>query len=556
MAVQRIISKQLGGVEDLLLDASGEPTVTQQRASGSKIITKLHSGTIPHKKVDGSIGNIGDTLNDSSVNTVAELTALSGIDGQVCTLTDKDRGGVFIYDSTAVDNGGTVFGNWVRQYDGPVNVKWFGAKEHTEQSTLFQYIIDLGKDIIFDGDYLISTALTPVSNTVLKFKGKLTASGILSGYEAVLVLWDCENVTIDSPVIDCGLFDANSGIIVRDNTSNITILNPNVSNALWDTTRGGGRGVIIEGNTGTEGRIFISNLKCDNVDTVLGVNGYEGSRKNHIVVTGVLGTNVNKLIGLWGNGGTYPHTGDSSSCVISNVSGYNVQQPIRFDRGGNSIISNVYIYNSPTYGSIDSVVQGTCNNVTIDNFTYEGDCSKFYNATPWNDSGTIVDLGLSIEKCNFTFKHIGETTDFLVNSYSDIYRVKNTYFNISADVITNDVIANAQFRNHDTVYTDFFSLSNQARISGFNNIIGSTVISTYSNVDYKPQAKIGTLDISSVNMIPNVNNQYNIGSASNRIKQLYMFDSIDILHPSGRRYNINIVESAVGVATVEATYIP
>jgi len=42
---------------------------------------------------------------------------------------DSNRGGVFIYDGaqSGVNNGGTIFNGWVRQYDGAVNVKWFGA---------------------------------------------------------------------------------------------------------------------------------------------------------------------------------------------------------------------------------------------------------------------------------------------------------------------------------------------------------------------------------------------------------------------------------------------
>ena len=42
---------------------------------------------------------------------------------------DNNRGGVFIYDATqsGVNNGGTIFDGWVRQYEGAVNVKWFGV---------------------------------------------------------------------------------------------------------------------------------------------------------------------------------------------------------------------------------------------------------------------------------------------------------------------------------------------------------------------------------------------------------------------------------------------
>jgi len=43
---------------------------------------------------------------------------------------DSNRGGVFNYDATqsGVNNDGTIFDGWVRQFSGPLNVKWFGAK--------------------------------------------------------------------------------------------------------------------------------------------------------------------------------------------------------------------------------------------------------------------------------------------------------------------------------------------------------------------------------------------------------------------------------------------
>ena len=41
---------------------------------------------------------------------------------------DSNRGGVFNYDGaqSGVNNGGTIFNGWVRQYDGGVYLKWFG----------------------------------------------------------------------------------------------------------------------------------------------------------------------------------------------------------------------------------------------------------------------------------------------------------------------------------------------------------------------------------------------------------------------------------------------
>jgi len=65
-----------------------------------------------------------------SVNTVDDLSTISGMEeNDVVVVTDEDRGGTFIYRSAedSTNNGGTIFNGWCRQYDGAVNVKWFGA---------------------------------------------------------------------------------------------------------------------------------------------------------------------------------------------------------------------------------------------------------------------------------------------------------------------------------------------------------------------------------------------------------------------------------------------
>jgi hypothetical protein len=93
----------------------------------SQIKLKNQNGkTLSITNNDGSNSN----LDVSYYSTVADLTAATAVDGSLAILTDIDRGGNFIYDSTATDNGGTIFGKWVRQYSGSVNVKWFGSLEN------------------------------------------------------------------------------------------------------------------------------------------------------------------------------------------------------------------------------------------------------------------------------------------------------------------------------------------------------------------------------------------------------------------------------------------
>ena len=81
-----------------------------------------HNGTRGAKAVTSDqIVVAVETINDFPAN--AET-------GDTVIVKDMNRGGTFIYDATqsAVNNSGTIFDGWVRQYSGAVNVKWFGAK--------------------------------------------------------------------------------------------------------------------------------------------------------------------------------------------------------------------------------------------------------------------------------------------------------------------------------------------------------------------------------------------------------------------------------------------
>lgn len=65
-----------------------------------------------------------------SVANIGDLSAIDTNKYKTAIVKNIDTGGVFIYDSTksTINNGGTIFNGWVRQYSGAVSVKWFGAK--------------------------------------------------------------------------------------------------------------------------------------------------------------------------------------------------------------------------------------------------------------------------------------------------------------------------------------------------------------------------------------------------------------------------------------------
>jgi len=98
--------------------------------------------------------------NVTYLDTVEQATNYVGTNGDVIHISDIDRGGVFIYDDTATDNGGTVFGKCVRQYEGAVNVKWFGAKDGQDSTDAFQKVLAESFNIFIpSGTYLLNKTL-------------------------------------------------------------------------------------------------------------------------------------------------------------------------------------------------------------------------------------------------------------------------------------------------------------------------------------------------------------------------------------------------------------
>jgi len=134
-----------------------------------------HTDNEPAKQLNtGDFKYIRNTVNELA-SIIPSGATLSDYNGQVCFIKDLDRGGSFIYDSTKVadSNSGTNFSGWIRQYDGAVNVKWFGAVGDgvTDDLLAIQKAVD-------NFNYIyIPEGRFSVSNTILINKSNVTLAG-------------------------------------------------------------------------------------------------------------------------------------------------------------------------------------------------------------------------------------------------------------------------------------------------------------------------------------------------------------------------------------------
>lgn len=105
-----------------------------------------------------------------TVETVEELSTIVGSENDVIVVTDENRGGTFVYRSAeaGVNNGGTIFDGWVRQYSGAVNVKWFGAGDGiTDDTDVFQSVInDFDCIVVPTSTYILGEINIPANRKI------------------------------------------------------------------------------------------------------------------------------------------------------------------------------------------------------------------------------------------------------------------------------------------------------------------------------------------------------------------------------------------------------
>jgi hypothetical protein len=129
---------------------------------------------------------------------------------------DNNRGGVFNYDGaqSGVNNGGTIFNGWVRQYEDAMSVKWFGAKGNgvIDDKSAFEAAIATGKEVFVPaGTYRITTALSNLST--IKLTGVSSSSNLLSKFTKS----NSSTIICDKGFVEATLaYDNNTRLELRD----------------------------------------------------------------------------------------------------------------------------------------------------------------------------------------------------------------------------------------------------------------------------------------------------------------------------------------------------
>ena len=218
-----------------------------------------------------------------AVETINDFPA-SPETGDTVIVKDLNRGGTFIYDATqsAVNNGGTVFDGWVRQYDGAVNVKWFGVKGDGiyNDSDVFQAVINDFDCIMPDSTYILGEINIPANRKIITGNSVIVKqlSGVIGDIRTFNITGS--NVSIGDMTIignistDSG--EQRHGIFVRASSVNGNLTNIKIGNIKGIDIRGD---VIYIGQTAgykvtnvSIGDVVVDNVFRNGVSIVSGDN--------------------------------------------------------------------------------------------------------------------------------------------------------------------------------------------------------------------------------------------------------------------------------------------
>lgn len=575
MAV-RNIRKQLAGVEDLLL---GKGKQDQERSAGIVSITKIDIPAIVEtidelKLIDinkyttaivKDINNGGTFIYIASnlainngitifngwtrqaeitaiVETIDELSLVDITKYSTVIVKDIDRGGTFIYDNSKAleNNGGTIFNGWVRQYDGAVNVKWFGAKGDgiTDDTVAIQNAINIGKNVhIPNGIYNISNELTIPFGVAIIGNGIglsiLNALSSLNYSKSVLKSNSVNNVIIKNLSIlgnTDGVNGAGSGVHFKNSSGNT------IENVFINNTSQAGIRLEEQNNTSVKyctldsiGRSGYTDNHGIMIYSIVGsmIDNYNikiiGNRLTNILRKGItdyapdaniynilVRDNIIKSCNL---GAIYLGTVNGKNFNISDNLISDSYVGIQYGQGLDSIISNNIVKNST--GDFGIGVFGTTNTVVtsniiensnicgIDTFILPGSKNKYLTI-----KGNIIRNSNRSSDANGAGILLADCENSIIEGnsvYDDLDSIKTIYGIAESPSCINTNIVNNNVKNMITLeYTATSTTSNILTvtsgetydlISGISTNITEKILTNGNNNDVDLPPRTGILRV-------------------------------------------------------------
>ena len=372
-------------------------------------------GEIGPAGADGVDGQ-GAIAKTADYTTLAAITGMS--DGDLVQVTADGIGGLFKYDSSlsATDDGGIVKDGWVRQYEGAINVKWFGQDVAAINAAVA--VLQDGDALDFKGEYIIDDAngvvVSNLNNVILNGNKATFKSSNISYTQRLhgnpmLYLDGCSNVTVKgflfdgTPTLTTNLVSAivvedSSDILIEDNeawgmNANSTMAEGDCDRNVWNKntardSRNDTRGIWL-GNSGVNSftrDVTMTNNKAFNLgytglilwsDGARATNNYSfNNAGSGIIANGTVGFQNKEVI--------------ISDNYLANNAFYGYQDDSYAGIGTNDILKNVIVTDNIIagnlsggvllYDSVDKIV----NNNIIKNNTGNG-----VNVTG-NISNTII----------------------------------------------------------------------------------------------------------------------------------------------------------------------
>jgi hypothetical protein len=505
-----------------------------------------------------TVASVADLISTPTVGALNVLNYHSGIEG----------GGVFYWDSNKLKsehNGGTIIdptkvfpgdwndqvqltnwftgnntgsGCWVRQYDGAVDARWFGAKSDNITNNLaaitaaWNYCRPLGIDIHFpSGTYLVS------SENNFPFRQNVTST---------TSLLDCNNMTIfgDGPstILKTSTVGG-SDVLQLNGLKNFHVRNLAI-NSVISGSNAGSNGISI---TGGYDNITFDNIWCDNLAYVDKMTYIDGGKALSIQ-TPVAGQTVTcgslKATNIFADGCVYAFGFEFDAVAAStmptsvdvDVVASNCRQGVCITAGPATSalptsMSNGVRVKIQSINCMQDVALNRCHGVDID-------CQ--ITTTKTKEQRLLSYTGQSWSTSDSVSNVIGAVISYAKNSRIAVYGNKGSCYSkakIGGAIDSNSGLGSQT--NYCDIYLNILGTSDNADVAevnaGGNTITDSTIYATMSTTLTYPASFYAqgnnVLTISSDTRFRDINvaGSLSFTSSNGKDSYFYIFNQADTL---------------------------